>query len=152
MIRDSISTVYIPPQALLPCLNLSYRILNWACGTGTHHSHGGGFDINPYSRSNAPRFRPESPHTYNQASHSGGYHSDTNITYNSCSIHPRIVGSQQSHSDIPHPNRTQQPQIYRRVSTRDYQPPANKYALDCKRYVGRYIDQCVSFRIPNDCN
>jgi len=35
---------------------------------------------------------------------------------------------------------------------RNYQLTANKYALDCKRYIGRYIDQCVSFQILNDCD
>ena len=42
---------------------LSYRILNWACGTGTHHSNEGGSEINPYSWLNTPRSCPKSPTT-----------------------------------------------------------------------------------------
>ena len=78
--------------------------------TGTRHSDETGYESKPRSRS---RSRPESPHTYNQASQSGDYYRDTNVTYNNSS-NPNLrlggggAGSQQSHSNVSHQNHMQQ--------------------------------------------
>jgi chitin synthase len=80
--------------------------------TGTRHSDETGYESKAHSqaRSQAPRSRPESPHTYNQASQSGDYYRDTNITYNNSSNpNLRLGGSQQSHSNMSHQNHMQQP-------------------------------------------
>ena len=80
--------------------------------TGTRNSDETGYESKPQSRSNAPRSRPESPHTYNQASQSGDYYRDTNVTYNNSSNpNLRLGGSQQSHSNISHQNHMQQPSM-----------------------------------------
>jgi len=83
--------------------------------TGTHHSDDTGYDSKSRSRSQipqsregphsreGPRSREGSPHPYNQASQSGDYYRDTNITYNNSSNpNLRLGGSQHSHSNISH--------------------------------------------------
>jgi chitin synthase len=86
-----------------------YEAETW--DTGSRHSdethHTGyskprsGFDSKPRSR--APPSRPESPRSYHQASHSGDYYRDTNVTYNNSSNpNLRLGGSQQSHSNLSH--------------------------------------------------
>ena len=76
--------------------------------TGTRNSDETGYESKPQSWSNAPRSRPESPHTYNQASQSGDYYRDTNVTYNNSSNpNLRLRGSQQLHSNISHQNHMQ---------------------------------------------
>ena len=72
--------------------------------TGTRHSDETGYDDSKSrSRSHVTRSRDGSPHPYNQASQSGDYYRDTNITYNNSSNpNLRLGGSQLSHSNVSH--------------------------------------------------
>jgi chitin synthase len=72
---------------------------------GSHHSdetHQTGHSSKPRSR-RPPPSRPESPRSYHQASQSGDYYRDTNVTYNNSSNpNLRLGGSQLSHSNLSH--------------------------------------------------
>ncbi|KDR84455.1 hypothetical protein GALMADRAFT_237329 [Galerina marginata CBS 339.88] len=89
-------------ESMIPLKKFSeYEAEAWE--SGTHHSDDTGYDTKSRSRSHAPPSRAESPHTYNQASQSGDYYRDTNITYNNSSNpNLRLGGSQQSHSNVSH--------------------------------------------------
>jgi chitin synthase len=67
---------------------------------GSHHSdetHNTGYDSKPRSRRQPPP-RPESPRSYHQASQSGDYYRDTNVTNHGKS--QARLGSQLSHSNL----------------------------------------------------
>ncbi|KAJ7233069.1 glycosyltransferase family 2 protein [Mycena rebaudengoi] len=76
--------------------------------TGSRHSDETGYSGKPRSRSRAPPSRPESPHAYQQASQSGDYYRDTNLTFNNTSNANLRLGSQQSLSNLS--QRGQMPQ------------------------------------------
>lgn len=83
--------------------------------TGSRHSDETGYESKAHTRSNRPpRSREESPHTYQQASQSGDYYRDTNITHNNNNSNPnlKLGGSQLSHSNLSH-----------------HQPPMSQYAI-----------------------
>ncbi|KAJ3513631.1 hypothetical protein NLJ89_g2840 [Agrocybe chaxingu] len=96
-------------DSMIPLKKFSeYEAEAWE--TGTRHSDDTGYDSKSRSRSHAPHSREGSPHAYNQASQSGDYYRDTNITYNNSS-NPNLRlggGSQQSHSNISHHTNQQQ--------------------------------------------
>ena len=82
-------------------LIVEYEAEAWE--TGTRHSDDTGFDGRSRSGSNIPRSRDVSPQPYNQASQSGDYYRDTNVTYNNSSNpNLRLGGSQLSHSNVSH--------------------------------------------------
>jgi len=88
-------------RSLLIFQSAEYEAEAWE--TGTRHSDDTGYESKPRSRSHG-RSRDASPHTYNQASQSGDYYRDTNITHNNSS-NPNLRlggGSQQSHSNMSH--------------------------------------------------
>lgn len=101
--------VSFAPLPSLSDLNASfaeYEAEAWE--TGTRHSDETGYDSKPQSR-RPPRSREESPHTYQQASQSGDYYRDTNLTYNNTSNpNLRLGGSQLSHSNLSHQQATSQ--------------------------------------------
>jgi chitin synthase len=78
---------------------LDYEAEAWE--TGTHRSEETGYSSKPHSRQ-PPRSHEESPpHTYQQASQSGDYYRDTNLTFNNSSNpNLRLGGSQLSHSNM----------------------------------------------------
>src|ERR1700722_14072449 len=80
-----------------------YEAETWEAGSRhsdeTHHT---GYSTTPRSRPPL-QSRPESPKSYHQASQSGDYYRDTNITYNNSSNpNLRLGGSQLSHSNLSH--------------------------------------------------
>ncbi|KAF8967535.1 chitin synthase [Flammula alnicola] len=87
-------------ESMIPLKKFSeYEAEAWE--TGTRHSDDTGYDSKAQSRSHAQQSRTASPHTYNQASQSGDYYRDTNITHNNSSNpNLRLGGSQLSHSNI----------------------------------------------------
>ncbi|KAF8165979.1 chitin synthase [Crassisporium funariophilum] len=99
-------------ESMIPLKKFSeYEAEAWE--TGSRHSDDTGYDgkSQSRSRSHAPPSRGESPHTYNQASQSGDYYRDTNITYNNHSNpNLRLGGSQLSHSNMSHHGVVQQQQ------------------------------------------
>jgi len=88
-------------DSMIPLKKFSeYEAEAWE--TGTRHSDETGYSSKPHSRL-PPRSREESPHTYQQASQSGDYYRDTNLTHNNSSNpNLRLGGSQQSHSNVSH--------------------------------------------------
>ncbi|KAG6809077.1 hypothetical protein H0H92_001693 [Tricholoma furcatifolium] len=87
-------------DSMIPLKKFSeYEAEAWE--TGSHHSEGTGTG---YTQSRRPAgSRDESPHTYQQASQSGDYYRDTNLTMNNNSNpNLRLGGSQQSHSNMSH--------------------------------------------------
>ncbi|KAG6917556.1 hypothetical protein DXG01_002025 [Tephrocybe rancida] len=87
-------------DSMIPLKKFSeYEAEAWE--TGSRHSDGTGYT---QSQSRRPAgSREESPHTYQQASQSGDYYRDTNLTYNDNSNpNLRLGGSQQSHSNVSH--------------------------------------------------
>jgi chitin synthase len=68
--------------------------------TGSHHSEETGYSGKPRSRSRAPPSRGESPHPYQQASQSGDYYRDTNLTFNNSSNANLRLGSQVSLNNL----------------------------------------------------
>ncbi|PPQ77158.1 hypothetical protein CVT25_010786 [Psilocybe cyanescens] len=104
-------------ESMIPLKKFSeYEAEAWE--TATRHSDDTGYDSKARSKSHAPRSREESPHTYNQASQSGDYYRDTNITHNNSSNpNLRLGGSQLSHSNLSHHGGQQQ------------QPPMSQYGV-----------------------
>lgn len=102
------------PFALRPLKALSNSVLEYeaeAWETGTRHSDETGYESKARSQAQQ-RSRAASPHTYNQASQSGDYYRDTNITQNNSSNpNLRLGGSQLSHSNLSHYGTGQQPQL-----------------------------------------
>ncbi|GLB34323.1 putative TRAFAC class myosin-kinesin ATPase superfamily, myosin family protein [Lyophyllum shimeji] len=88
-------------ESMIPLKKFSeYEAEAWE--TGTRHSDDTGYNSKPQSR-RPPRSRDESPHTYQEASHSGDYYRDTNLTMNNSSNpNLRLGGSQHSHSNVSH--------------------------------------------------
>lgn len=87
---------------------IEYEAEAWE--TGSRHSDETGYGSKPHSHSRPPPSRGESPHTYHQASQSGDYYRDTNVTYNNNSNpNLRLGGSQLSHSNLSHHSAPQQP-------------------------------------------
>lgn len=78
---------------------VEYEAEAWESGSRLSDGTGTG-----YTRSRRPAgSREESPHTYQQASQSGDYYRDTNLTYNNSSNpNLRLGGSQLSHSNVSH--------------------------------------------------
>ncbi|KAF8076925.1 glycosyltransferase family 2 protein [Lyophyllum atratum] len=88
-------------DSMIPLKKFSeYEAEAWE--TGTRHSDDTGYNSKPQSR-RPPRSREESPHTYQEASQSGDYYRDTNLTFNNSSNpNLRLGGSQHSHSNVSH--------------------------------------------------
>ncbi|RDB20078.1 Chitin synthase 8 [Hypsizygus marmoreus] len=86
-------------DSMIPLKKFSeYEAEAWE--TASRHSDDTGYGSKPQSR-RPPRSREESPHTYQQASQSGDYYRDTNLTFNNSSNpNLRVGGSQQSHSNL----------------------------------------------------
>jgi len=87
-------------ESMIPLKKFSeYEAEAWE--TGTRQSDDDtGYSSKAHSRP-PPRSREESPHTYQQASQSGDYYRDTNLTYNNSSNpNLRLGGSQLSHSNM----------------------------------------------------
>ncbi|KAJ7708969.1 glycosyltransferase family 2 protein [Mycena rosella] len=88
-------------DSMIPLKKFSeYEAEAWE--TGSHHSEETGYSGKPRSRSRAPPSRGESPHPYQQASQSGDYYRDTNLTFNNSSNANLRLGSQQSLSNLSH--------------------------------------------------
>ncbi|KAJ6568375.1 glycosyltransferase family 2 protein [Mycena vulgaris] len=86
-------------DSMIPLKKFSeYEAEAWE--TGSHHSEETGYSGKPRSRSRAPPSRGESPHPYQQASQSGDYYRDTNLTFNNNSNGNLRLGSQQSLSNL----------------------------------------------------
>ncbi|KAJ7846265.1 glycosyltransferase family 2 protein [Mycena leptocephala] len=84
-------------DSMIPLKKFSeYETEAWE--TGSRHSEETGYSGKPRSRSRAPPSRGESPHPYQQASQSGDYYRDTNLTHNNGS-NPRL-GTQPSLSNM----------------------------------------------------
>ncbi|PPQ66863.1 hypothetical protein CVT24_008571 [Panaeolus cyanescens] len=103
-------------ESMIPLKKFSeYEAEAWE--TGTRHSDETGYDSKHHtqSQSQAGRSRNGSPRTgspqmYNNASQSGDYYRDTNITYNNSSNpNLRLGGSQLSHSNMSHHQAHQMP-------------------------------------------
>ncbi|KAF5369698.1 hypothetical protein D9615_010145 [Tricholomella constricta] len=88
-------------DSMIPLKKFSeYEAEAWE--TASRRSDDTGYSSKPQSR-RPPRSRDESPHTYQQASQSGDYYRDTNLTYNNNSNpNLRLGGSQLSHSNVSH--------------------------------------------------
>ncbi|KAF9463705.1 glycosyltransferase family 2 protein [Collybia nuda] len=88
-------------DSMIPLKKFSeYEAEAWE--TTSRRSDDTGYDSKPHSR-RLPRSREESPHTYQQASQSGDYYRDTNLTANNHSNpNLRLGGSQMSHSNVSH--------------------------------------------------
>lgn len=86
-------------DSMIPLKKFSeYEAEAWE--TGTHRSEETGYSSKPHSRQ-PPRSQEDSPHTYQQASQSGDYYRDTNLTFNNSSNpNLRLGGSQLSHSNM----------------------------------------------------
>ncbi|KAJ7623767.1 chitin synthase [Roridomyces roridus] len=68
-------------DSMIPLKKFSeYEAEAWE--TGSRHSEDTGYSGKPRSRSRAPNSRGQSPHPYQQASQSGDYYRDTNLTAN----------------------------------------------------------------------
>jgi len=89
-------------ESMIPLKKFSeYEAEAWE--TGSRHSDGTGYESKTQSHK-PPRSRDESHHTFQQASQSGDYYRDTNLTHNNSS-NPNLrlgPGSQQSHSNLSH--------------------------------------------------
>jgi chitin synthase len=97
---------------------IEYEAEAWE--TGSHHTdetHHTGYSSKPRSRQPPPS-RPDSPRSYHQASQSGDYYRDTNVTYNNSSNPNLRLRSQHSHSNLSHDN-----------TSRQQQPPMSQYGL-----------------------
>ncbi|KAJ7066810.1 glycosyltransferase family 2 protein [Mycena belliarum] len=95
-------------DSMIPLKKFSeYEAEAW--DTGSHHSEETGYSGKPRSRSRAPPSRGESPHPYQQASQSGDYYRDTNLTFNHSSN--ANMRSQQSLSNMSQHGQMQQPQF-----------------------------------------
>ena len=92
----------LPACAALALINALSEYEAEAWETGSRHSDDTGYDSKSRSRSHAPpRSQNASPLPYQQASQSGDYYRDTNMTYNNSSNpNLRLGGSQLSHSNI----------------------------------------------------
>ncbi|KNZ77066.1 Chitin synthase 8 [Termitomyces sp. J132] len=87
-------------ESMIPLKKFSeYEAEAWESGSRLSDGTGTG-----HTRSRRPAgSREESPHTYQQASQSGDYYRDTNLTYNNSSNpNLRLGGSQLSHSNVSH--------------------------------------------------
>ncbi|KAL0950335.1 hypothetical protein HGRIS_010306 [Hohenbuehelia grisea] len=86
-------------ESMIPLKKFSeYEAEAWE--TGSRHSDETGYSGKPRSR-RGPVSREDSPNTYHQASQSGDYYRDTNVTYNNNSNpNLRLAGSQLSHSNM----------------------------------------------------
>ncbi|KAJ7483304.1 glycosyltransferase family 2 protein [Mycena latifolia] len=97
-------------DSMIPLKKFSeYEAEAWE--TGSHHSEETGYSGKPRSRSRAPPSRGESPHPYQQASQSGDYYRDTNLTFNNSSNANLRLGSQPSLSNLSQRGQMQQPQF-----------------------------------------
>ncbi|KAJ7114120.1 chitin synthase [Mycena epipterygia] len=86
-------------DSMIPLKKFSeYEAEAWE--TGSRHSEETGYSGKPRSRSRAPPSRGESPHPYQQASQSGDYYRDTNLTFNNSSNAQLRLGSQPSLSNL----------------------------------------------------
>ncbi|KAJ7230442.1 chitin synthase [Mycena pura] len=86
-------------DSMIPLKKFSeYETEAWE--TGSRHSEETGYSGKPRSRSRAPGSRGESPHPYQQASQSGDYYRDTNLTFNNGSNPNLRLGSQASLSNL----------------------------------------------------
>ncbi|KAJ6617006.1 chitin synthase [Mycena sp. CBHHK59/15] len=86
-------------DSMIPLKKFSeYEAEAWE--SGSRHSEETGNIGKPRSRSRAPPSREESPHPYQQASQSGDYYRDTNLTFNNTSNANLRLGSQQSLSNM----------------------------------------------------
>ena len=92
----------LPACSALALINAISEYEAEAWETGSRHSDDTGYDSKSRSRSHAPpRSQNASPLPYQQASQSGDYYRDTNMTYNNSSNpNLRLGGSQLSHSNI----------------------------------------------------
>ena len=77
-----------------------YEAETWE--SGSRRSDETGYSGKPRSTSKPPRSREESPHPYQQASQTGDYYRDTNLTHNNSSNPNLRLGSQQSLSNLSH--------------------------------------------------
>ncbi|KAJ7173470.1 glycosyltransferase family 2 protein [Mycena filopes] len=87
-------------DSMIPLKKFSeYEAEAWETGShgGSHHSGETGYSGKPRSRSRAPG---ESPHAYQQASQSGDYYRDTNLTFNNSSNANLRLGSQPSLTNL----------------------------------------------------
>jgi len=88
---------------ILKSIRPEYEAEAWE--TGSRHSEDTGYDTK--SRSHAPRSHPtprsQSPHSYHQASQSGDYYRDTNLTMNSSS-NPNHRQARNLHAPSVHSN------------------------------------------------
>ncbi|KAJ7065405.1 glycosyltransferase family 2 protein [Mycena amicta] len=88
-------------DSMIPLKKFSeYETEAWE--TGSRHSEDTGYSGKPRSRSRAPGSRGPSPHPYQQASQSGDYYRDTNLTHNNGSNPNLRLGSQVSLSNLSH--------------------------------------------------
>ncbi|KAJ7780186.1 glycosyltransferase family 2 protein [Mycena maculata] len=94
-------------DSMIPLKKFSeYEAEAWE--TGSRHSEDTGYSGKPRSRSRAPPSRGESPHPYQQASQSGDYYRDTNLTFNNSSNANLRLGSQPSLTNLSQHGQMQQ--------------------------------------------
>ncbi|THH06648.1 hypothetical protein EW145_g3945 [Phellinidium pouzarii] len=95
-------------DSMIPLKKFSdYEAEAWE--TGSHHTdetrhtgYSSGINSKSRSRANLPMSRPESPKSYHQASQSGDYYRDTNVTYNNSSNPNLRLPNKQSMSNLSH--------------------------------------------------
>ncbi|KAJ7498041.1 glycosyltransferase family 2 protein [Mycena galericulata] len=96
-------------DSMIPLKKFSeYEAEAWE--TGSRHSEDTGYSGKPRSRSRsrAPPSRGESPHPYQQASQSGDYYRDTNLTFNNSSNANLRLGSNPSLTNLSQHGQMQQ--------------------------------------------
>ncbi|TFK63456.1 glycosyltransferase family 2 protein [Pluteus cervinus] len=85
-------------ESMIPLKKFSeYEAEAWE--TRSRHSDETGYTGSKAQSRRPPASREESPHTYHQASQSGDYYRDTNLTHHSSNPNLRQAGSQVSHSN-----------------------------------------------------
>ncbi|KAF7289054.1 Glycosyltransferase family 2 protein [Mycena chlorophos] len=89
-------------DSMIPLKKFSeYEAEAWETGSRHSEETGTGYSGKPRSRSRAPKSRDQSPHAYQQASQSGDYYRDTNLTSHHNGSTSRLA-SQPSMSNLSH--------------------------------------------------